>query len=215
MRSSEPRDGARLFRELDRRFSLSRLELVFGWSLDLPAEDELSSEVLEDAQSVSTSPLLSVFRALPPTSHELPKSIILLTRGGQSLKEGAAGTNPACGMVIGLGRSMVSENPNMKVRLVDLAPSSYARESRDLLAEIRSSSDEEEVALRSSGRMALRFRRKELAQTGRSGARHGHRLEILTPGMLDSMTFIETPAGSPVVERSRSRSRRRRSISAT
>ncbi|BCX46607.1 3-oxoacyl-ACP synthase (polyketide synthase) [Haloferula helveola] len=197
IRPDEVRDAERLFRELDRRFSLSRIEIVFGWALDVPEGDSLSTEVLVDAQSVTTSPLLSLFHALPPTREVLPRSVMLLSRAGQPVGLGKTRVNPVSGTVIGLGRSMISENPNMRVRLVDLPQVVGERETAELLAEIRAHSSEEEVALRRTGRKALRFRRKDLARKRRSSALAGHRLEILTPGMLDSMTFIETPRRKP------------------
>ncbi len=197
IRPGDLRETARLFRELDRRFSLSRLELIYGWSLDLPDAGDLSTEALEAARTLTTAPLLAISRALPPTQDELPKALTLLTRGAQALKEGDKSLNPAGALVIGAGRTMVSENPRIKVRLVDLPPVVDARAAKSLVAEIRSGSNEEEVALRRNGRMALRFQRKELvARNGRSNSK-GYRLDVLSPGILDSMTFVEAPRRKP------------------
>ncbi|MCH7225867.1 SDR family NAD(P)-dependent oxidoreductase [Haloferula sp. A504] len=197
IRPGNLQDASRLFRELDRRFSLSRLDLIFGWSLDLPAAEDLSAEALVAAQELTTAPLLAIARALPATRDELPKGMMLLTRCAQALKVGDKTLNPAGATVIGLGRTMISENSRIKVRLVDLPPAGDRREVSDLLAEIRSDSKEEEVALRSTGRRALRFLPKDLVKRSSASSRRGYRLDVLSPGMLDSMTFVEAARRTP------------------
>lgn len=180
----------RLVADLDQRFSLDRTRFVFGWSLQSP--ESLSTDALLGFEDISTSPLLALGRALPPTADNLPHAFYFLTRGAQPVREGEKEIDPAQMMVVGLGRSFLSENPRIRTRLIDLDPKAPASESELLAADLVSSATDDEVAYRGGKRLSLRFTHVPLVRGGAS-KNSGYRLDVLVPGVLDSMTFVEAP----------------------
>jgi NADPH:quinone reductase-like Zn-dependent oxidoreductase/acyl carrier protein/pimeloyl-ACP methyl ester carboxylesterase len=123
-------------------------------------------------------------------------AITLLTRGGQAVKTADLQLEPVQGLVIGLGRTMISENPRVRVRLIDLEPVAGKQEARVLVRELTSGATDDEVAYRKGVRHSLRLERMALVD-GRASAESGYRLDVLNPGVLDSMTFVETPRRKP------------------
>lgn len=186
----------RLVRELDRRFSLDRTHWVYGWSLDVPGGEGLSEKGLLAAESLTTAPLLALARTMSATSESLPRAFTLLTRAGQSIKTADPKLEPAQALVIGLGRTMISENPRVSVRLVDLDPAGGKREARILAEELTYRATDDEVAYRRNVRYSLRLDRVALNER-RATKSSGHRLDILNPGVLDSMTFLQTARRTP------------------
>lgn len=184
----------KLVDELEQRFSLDRTRFVFGWSLD--SATPLSADALLDFESRSTSPLLALGRAMPPTADALPQAFYFLTRGAQPVREGGKAIDPAQMLVVGLGRSFLSENPRIRTRLIDLDPAMPAGEAELLAADLQSSATDDEVAHRQLKRLSLRFTHVPLVRGGAS-RKSGHRLDVLVPGMLDSMTFVESPRPKP------------------
>ena len=186
--------AGKLVAELEQRFSLDRTRFVFGWSLE--SAEPLSGTSLLDFENRSTSPLLALGRALPPTADALPQAFYFLTRGAQAVREGEATVDPAQMIVVGLGRSFLSENPRIRTRLIDLDPAKPADEADSLAADLASAATDDEVAWRGGRRYSLRFSHVPLVR-GKASPRSGHRLDVLVPGMLDSMTFVETPRPKP------------------
>lgn len=187
----------RLFRSVMKRVAVEQMHILCGWGLDLPHPKDYTPSAFAAAEKLAPLTLLGIAKMFPPTSGLDPAEIHLLTRGAQATREGIKGVNPVGATVVGIGRCLQHELPATKVRLIDLDPAAMAGEAALLAREVRSGSKEAEVALRGRKRHVLRVSREPLARGKRSRNAAGHRLEVLTPGMLDSITFLESRRRRP------------------
>ncbi|MCW7539505.1 SDR family NAD(P)-dependent oxidoreductase [Aquabacterium sp. A7-Y] len=117
-----------------------------------------------------------------------PVRLIVATRG--AVPVGDAAVEPAAGAVWGLGRVVMTEQPALRVKLVDL--DSRDTEVGRLLAELQGGGAEDEIALRAGARHVPRLDRwrPEAAGTTERSMDEPVRLELGTPGVLDSLHWV-------------------------
>lgn len=192
----EPGDMRRLLKNLTYSTRTERLCIVYAWPLDLPAS--LSSSSINQYARKMLTPLVNLNRSLDFQGPEAPRSVHVITRGGQAVEDGAAGMSPPSAIFPGFMRAWMAETPRLPVRLLDLAPDPLESELLDLADEILDPDDNPEVAFRSDGRKVLRLNKARMARHSCDQSDTvGYRLEVVSPGTMDSLTFIETPRLAP------------------
>jgi len=121
-----------------------------------------------------------------------PLRLVWVTTGALAVTSREAVASVACGALWGLGRTVTQEHPELACRLVDLEPASDAVEQ--LLAELRLTDDESEVAWRAGQRRVARLVR---APTSTVPATDNYALEISRSGMLETLTLVPMQRRSP------------------
>ncbi len=175
--------------------------VVHMWSLDASPPDRTSVSSLAHAQALSCNSLISLLKVLLARPRAVAPALWLVTRGAQPAAEHAVSMAQA--PIIGIGRVLRNEVPNLKTRMVDLDPATAAEEIAALWDELGRDDGEEEVALRGDRRMVSRFSKLALEETLREKTRRPgedtvpFRLEIPTPGVLDNLRLKEVARKAP------------------
>ena len=179
--------------------------IVHMWSVAAPPLEDVAS--LERAQALGSNSLVSILNVVLARSWPSGPEFHVVTRGAQP-----ADGQVACAAqapVIGIGRVMRNEVPALKTRMVDLDPVRRDDEVETLWRELWTDDGEEEIALRGGARIISRFSRLNLDEILREQSRPAgdeappFRLEVVTPGALDTLSLKATerrPPGPDEVE---------------
>jgi NAD(P)-dependent dehydrogenase (short-subunit alcohol dehydrogenase family)/acyl carrier protein len=90
---------------------------------------------------------------------------VLVTRGAQAAGGDASIVSGSQAPMWGLGRTITMEQPDLGCTRVDLAPWNSSDEEAQVVLELLSSDGEDQVALRSEGRLVARLQRGDIAPT--------------------------------------------------
>jgi len=116
--------------------------------------------------------------------------LTLVTLGAQSARgSGSGGIHPGQATVLGFGRVLANEHPDLRVKLVDideLTPASLARLALEVTAAAR---DDEQVALRGDARLGARLAAIDIKSAPRlpSGP---FAVDITQRGVLENLLFV-------------------------
>jgi NADPH:quinone reductase-like Zn-dependent oxidoreductase/pimeloyl-ACP methyl ester carboxylesterase/acyl carrier protein len=164
-------------------------------SLDAPNPTELDPQSLLQAEADGCH---SVLRLVQSMMLEKPAPPLwLVTRGAQGVTAEDR-ISVAQAPILGIGRTIMTELPQLSCRLVDLSFNDAEDASRLLLQEIISGEGETEVAWRGESRFASRIARISLeAHPPRTSAVPGYRLETPAFGLMDELALLEHPRRKP------------------
>jgi 1-acyl-sn-glycerol-3-phosphate acyltransferase len=161
-----------------------------------------ASQVVTISQTLCGN-AIALVQGFEQAGQRLPP-VWLLTSDTQAVEPGEAGANLVQAPLWGLGRVMSSELPGVLCRLVDLNLRIEENEIQALLDELEAGDFEEEVVLRGSQRYVARLKRRCLADlrwTSQvrqlSPDLRQFRLDVDTPGTLESLTLRETVSRRP------------------
>jgi NADPH:quinone reductase-like Zn-dependent oxidoreductase/acyl carrier protein len=159
--------------------------VVYLWSLDAAGFDGLNVERLNGAQASLCGGLLELVQVLAGRANSHPPRLWLATRGAQPVAPEQDTLAVAQAPLWGMTRSLVLEHPEFRCVTIDLDPAAGATDAALLFDEIRSESEEPQVAFRAGSRFAF-----HLACAGAElEARRPLRLSIEARGALDSLTL--------------------------
>jgi acyl transferase domain-containing protein/NADPH:quinone reductase-like Zn-dependent oxidoreductase/thioesterase domain-containing protein/ubiquinone/menaquinone biosynthesis C-methylase UbiE/acyl carrier protein len=156
-------------------------------------------DATEDSMDPPVTNLVSVAQGIANTPPLTPLELWIVTRGAQTIET----RSPAQFPIVGVGRVVRNELPDIFTRLVDLDANSKGDPLRiveQVLWELGHPGDEEEVAIRNERRMVSRIARIETQGESRllsDGT--AARLVVDSPGMLDGLRLraMEPPAPGP------------------
>ncbi len=175
-------------------------------SLDMLGGDDLSMEALRTSQRLSCHSVLRLVQAIGRRSGTtVNPRLWLITRGAQPVGNGALPLSMAQTPLIGLGRVIANEYPDLRCRMVDLSLVSNVDDNiRGLLGELMNDDRDDQVALRGEARYVQRVDRMSILDSPEPGDRGLSRefpcqLRIGRPGMLDHLRLrpIERRAPEP------------------
>jgi acyl transferase domain-containing protein/acyl carrier protein len=197
---ARPEDFHRLFEEALGSEEEPCRGVIHLWSLDADSSDETTLASLEAAQALVCGSVLHLVQALVKSDRTESPRLWLGTRGAQAVK-GAESVSVAQSPLWGLGRVIESEQPGLHCTNVDLGSPVAPEEIQSLFEELWLGDREDQIALRGEARYVRRLVR------GRSEASvekrrvvvgaQPFRLEISTPGMLDTLTLRSTTHREP------------------
>jgi thioester reductase-like protein len=196
VRPAEAGDFRRLLAEAFSEESECR-GILHLWGLNVPAGEPTPSELVE-AQRLGCGSVVALVQACAVAGWQRQPRLWLITRAAQpagSLASLAVAQAP----LWGLGRVVMNEHPELRCTLIDLGPQGPDAESEALITEVLAGDGETEVALRDGTRYVNRLSRTSLRQIA-AEPRHPRlaasvvperpfRLELTTPGLLDSLTL--------------------------
>jgi amino acid adenylation domain-containing protein len=159
--------------------------------LDAPCSEGLSTSDLEASQDAQLLGILHLVQAWDRAGSDRSARLILVTRGAQPFGDPSGPVAVAQAPAIGLGRVIISEFPRLRSKLVDLDPSTEAGGLEPLVDEIRADDDEDEIALRSTGRFVRRIMPTSLPPPAPHANQDeaAYRLETSRPGSLDGLAL--------------------------
>lgn len=185
-----PEDFRCLIGKLFGDSSFSCRGVVYLWALDAGLEENDDTAHLEKTQRTVCGGALHLVQALAAKGGpELPR-MWLVTRGAQGVEAGAP-ISMAQTTLWGFGRSVALELPELNCTLVDLDPSDDIDPVKGLVYELQCPDREDQVAWRKDTRYAGRMQRlaspAKSAEKPEDGEGKAVKLEITTPGVLDSL----------------------------
>ncbi len=128
----------------------------------------------------------------------------LVTGGAQAVGQTTGPLAVAQAPLWGLGRVIAQEHANLRCTCLDLSPAGQPPEIEALVAELRTDSPEDQVALRAGGRYAARllsasFDDAVAAPVNLVEAAPGQpfRVTVTTPGLLDTLTLYPASRQTP------------------
>jgi NADPH:quinone reductase-like Zn-dependent oxidoreductase/acyl carrier protein len=174
------------------------------WSLDAGRPGQTSLRSLELAEALGCRSVLHFIQAWSKIDpRQLSSQLVLVTRNAQPVENGQYSLSVEQSPLIGLGRVINNELPNIHCKMVDLASDPSTDEIPSLLAELFTDDAEVEIALRHGVRLVPRLERmareKIPAQrrTPLNGGNLPFRLEISTPGVIDNLVLRENKREKP------------------
>jgi acyl transferase domain-containing protein/NADPH:quinone reductase-like Zn-dependent oxidoreductase/SAM-dependent methyltransferase/aryl carrier-like protein len=176
--------------------------VIHLWSLDIPQPGEPSIDSLQLAEVLGCYCIMHLMQALDKIERRDESfQLVLVTRRaqpiGNRLEAASIGQSP----LLGLGRVIINEFPDISCKMVDLGPDDGPDEVQSLFEELWTEDPEEEVALRYGARFVPRLepmtREKVSAERSASGATKPFRLEISASGVIDDLTLRETRRQRP------------------
>jgi acyl transferase domain-containing protein/surfactin synthase thioesterase subunit/acyl carrier protein len=152
-------------------------------------EGVTGSNIAEKALLQGCDSVLHVIQALLGMWYREVPRLWLFTRGAQAVSPGPVALTQA--PLLGLGRTISIEHPELRCVLVDLDPARPEGELQAVLAELLADDSEDEVALRGDDRLVARLvhRLPEAEPSARTEPTRGRpfRLSIQKPGVLDHL----------------------------
>jgi acyl transferase domain-containing protein/acyl carrier protein len=182
--------------------------LIHLWSLDAAPTEGMTIDALEAAQELGSRSVLHLVQALKRTGWRQAPRLWLITRCAQAVGPTPAPINVSQSPIVGLGRVIAIEHPELCCTEVDLGPEEEQAEIAALVAELAADDVERQVALRGEIRYAARLAHwsPETAKdtpTLTPAGDQPFRLESDKPGILDHMCLRATthrPPGPGEVE---------------
>ena len=153
-----------------------------------PDADDVQRRVERFCQNV----LATVQAMVGGPLSEVPLWII--TRGAQQTGYEVGAADPIHGALIGLGRVIALEDPELSCTLVDLDPATTSDPGEQLWFEISARSTEPEVALRAGARLV---RRLVPFATRPADTRGPVALDVSARGTLDNLRFVPATRRAP------------------
>ncbi len=158
--------------------------IIHAWACDAPARDGISLESLDVFERDGCLSLVQLCQSLSRADRSDWLRLFILTRGAQVVDESSE--RPALGQaaVIGLGRVVITEYPQLRAALVDVGAQPGDAEVEAVIAEIVADEREDEIAFRGDERFIRRYERR---RPRRVRERIPYRFEISRPGVFDRL----------------------------
>jgi acyl transferase domain-containing protein/NAD(P)-dependent dehydrogenase (short-subunit alcohol dehydrogenase family)/acyl carrier protein len=162
--------------------------IVHLWNLDAPPAEILRVAELEAAQETGLFSVLQLLQAWEKTTGDATANLLLVTRGAQAVGDNSLSVAMAQSPAIGLGRVIANEYARLHCKMVDLDPADEQAAAADLVHELSTQDDEDEIALRGGERYVHRFVPSPGKPTRSVRRDEPYRLTISSPGSLDELT---------------------------
>jgi len=170
--------------------------IVHLWSLDLASSEDMTAADLEKAELLGCGSVLHLVQALARVDRAEAPRLWLVTQKAQGVGEVDDPVDVAQAPLWGLGRVICSEQPDLNCTMVDVGLADASQNAQALVRELGSNDGENQIVLRDGGRYAPRLTRyrprtvKTISTRVNAAAQESpFRLELLTPGVLDSLTL--------------------------
>jgi NADPH:quinone reductase-like Zn-dependent oxidoreductase/SAM-dependent methyltransferase len=199
---AEPEDMKRLLESVTAPGRAPLRGAIHLWSLDAPPAAATTTASLQRAEALGCHCVMRLVQAffgwdaLPEATH-----LVLVTRGAQGVGERPVAIGQA--PLVGLGRTLIHEYPDLRCKLVDLDPDPTPEEITALIAELWTEDPNEEIVLRRGERFVPRLERMsaDAVLAGGVGSTSAsatpYRLEPPPSGVLTSMTLRATSRQRP------------------
>ncbi|GAB5402655.1 MAG: hypothetical protein Aurels2KO_08860 [Aureliella sp.] len=135
----------------------SVVQVVYLWGLDVPESHVLSTQQLDESTQLSTLALMHLIQSWDEVGPSEPARLAILTTGAQSEEHTPELLSVAQGPLVGMGRVIASEYGQLRARLIDLPVAPSTTEFDDLVTELLTADDEDEVMWRDGLRQVRRF----------------------------------------------------------
>lgn len=166
------------------------------WSLDIPSTEEPTLYSLEKSNHLGSVSVLHLVQVLTSAEWSDFPHLFFVTNGAERVIGSDKSPSVTQAPIWGFTRVIRNEYPNIKCKVVDLSPNTSPEEIDSLYKELWSENDEDEIALRGKTRYSHILTRVSLQKIQKEAVRRysvktnkKFSLDIITPGILDSLTL--------------------------
>ena len=199
----DPADMERLLQAVAASHSPAWRGAIHLWSLDTPTPSETSTASLQRAEVLGCHCIMHFVQALYKIDHPHALRLLLVTRGAQPVEQATRSVSIGQSPLVGLGRVIANEHPDIRCKLVDLSLDDAPDEMQALVAELWTEDPDEEIALRHWTRFVPRLERAtaekipaERAPSGQKG-KTPFRLHVSPSGVIENLSLRETKRQRP------------------
>ncbi|MFP4440312.1 MAG: acyltransferase domain-containing protein, partial [Chloroflexaceae bacterium] len=181
--------------------------IVHLWSLGMATPTTAVAEELTSAADLGCISVMHLLQAINQANWPTAPRLWLVTAGSQQVMPEDTTVAIAQAPLWGLGRVIAYEHSDLRCTRIDLGATLDELTRDALFTEIWSGSSEEEIALRGSARYVARLSQYASVETGATSdttarvpavvGQDALRLEVLTPGQLDSLNLRATTRPAP------------------
>ena len=199
LRSLHGEDYHRLLAEVtDSANGVTCAGVVHLWSLNVIADDDAARSAPEMSRRMGCGSVLQLIQQLARFGVAQPPALWLVTQGAQAVAPDEGVSAVFQSPLWGMGRVSAMEHPELKCRLIDLERrEDVEAASIQLAKELLTATDEDQIALRRSGRCVARLQRTReiipdvnLRPAGKIiPANSPFQLRLGAPGSFDSLRF--------------------------
>ncbi|MDZ7309484.1 MAG: amino acid adenylation domain-containing protein, partial [candidate division KSB1 bacterium] len=147
------------------------VQVVHLWSLEAPTPLQLNPAALDESYALTWGSVLNLAQNLATRA---AARLWLVTRGAQTVTEEENDLHLAAAPLLGLGRALSVELPELWGGMIDLDPGAGAEHAGELLEQLLQPDGEDQIALRAGRRFVARLVRQTVPEM--SGER-----QIFTP----------------------------------
>lgn len=173
--------------------------VVYLAGIDTPDPRHMTTEVLSAFEQRVCSPVLHTVQAIAAERPLYVPRLWLVTRGAQGgIAEGGP-TGLAGASILGLGKAIAIEHPELRCTRIDLDPAEHAHEVELLFEEIWCPDREDQVAFRQGTRFTPRLVRRSvpIRPAGNDIDDQQLQLEVQQPGLLASLQLRSVARRAP------------------
>ena len=173
--------------------------VVYLAGIDTPDPKHMTTEVLTAFERRVCSRVLRIVQAIAAERPSYVPKLWLVTRGAQGGVSDAGPSGLAGASILGLGKAIAIEHPELRCARIDLDPAQHAQEVQLLFEEMWCPDREEEVAFRQGTRFIPRLVRRSLAirPADNDADDRQLQLEIQQPGLLESLKLRSVARRAP------------------
>jgi acyl transferase domain-containing protein/ubiquinone/menaquinone biosynthesis C-methylase UbiE/acyl carrier protein len=167
--------------------------IVHLWSLDIETNEAMTSEELTSSARLGCIGVLQLFQTLTVIEGLAVDAVWLITRGAQSIADGAGAFGIAQSPLWGLGRVAATEYKNLHCHLLDLATLSR-EEIASVVEELNAAGNDAEDEIALHGELRYVHRLIPVSQAIECGiaqinvVTQPFRIELERPGILESLS---------------------------
>lgn len=161
---TQPQDFQRLLQEILETDGLPWRGILHCWSLDSTASTQTTVDILQTDQARNCGSVLHLVQALSAGKIARLPRLWLITQGTQPVELSPSSVAVAQTPMLGLGRVIAFEHPEIWGGLIDLAPGNSAELAATLLKEVLQPDGEFEIALRQNQRYVPRLVNRAISQ---------------------------------------------------
>lgn len=175
--------------------------VIHLWSLEAVPSKETTLASLKEAQVLGCINVLHLVQALTEVSPGVSPRLWLVTRGSQPAGDVIEPVSVGQAPLWAMGKVISFEHPEFRCTKVDLSPSDEPEEIESLFRELWAEDKEDQIALRGDARYVPRIARS--LPTAREEKKQlvspdePFRLDIVTPGILDSLVLRKSTRREP------------------
>jgi acyl transferase domain-containing protein/acyl carrier protein len=173
--------------------------VVYLAGIDAPDPRQMTTEALTAFERRACRPVLHTVQAIAAERPLYVPRLWLVTRGAQGEISGAGPSGLAGASILGLGKAIAIEHPELRCARIDLDPAEHADEVQLLFEEIWCPDREDQVAFRERTRFTPRLARRTapIRPAGSGADDQQLQLEIQQPSLLESLKLRSVARRAP------------------
>ncbi len=198
--ASIPQDSEAIGKILQGAFADGSLQgIVYLGAIDTPAPEEMTTKQVSAFQQRVCGQVLRIVQGIAAERPFSVPRLWLVTRGAHGGVTDAAPVGLAAAPILGLGKAIAIEHPELRCVRVDLDPTGDADDVQPLSSQVLHPDPEDCIAFRNGVRFVPRIVQASISLPARQGREEQQlRLEVEEPGRLENLKLRAVARRAPL-----------------